>query len=212
MLAVIFCVFAKDVRADVFVWQDPVSGASLSFPDTWTVVHNQAADDVVSIAAPGITDAQDHAMCRMRVRDDRRFGLYPVRYSDNLQRLYISGAFWEDYALTYDNPTVEVVQNNKGLGRGFASYAELAYDSVRGPRLPKKAMALASLYNGRVYIVECSAEAVAFAGYRRDFLGIMKSVDFRKSVYGAPHAPYRNFLNDRNTRIYGERLIDSYDF
>ena len=191
-------------KAEVFFWQDPVSKVSLTFPDTWRVIHNQKPDDVLTIVAPS-----DGAfpMCRLRVREDLRHRIYPARYADELQRVYYGSDFWDKYAAEYAQATVEDTHENAGLGRGFASYAHISFVSDAGPKMKRRGLVFASLYHNKVYILECSAEQSAFDQWYDPFLSVVKSVDFRQEVFQFPGMFYRP-LPDPLLKINGEREID----
>ena len=187
-------------QADVFHWQDPVSKASMTVPDTWRQIHRQKPDDVVTFIAPG---PSDYASCRLRVRQDRRFVIYPARFSDEVQRLHYAQEFWTDYLAMYEHVNVHKFHNDSGLGRGFASYVEASYVTTAGPKMQKRAIIFAALYRDKAYIAECSAEAHAYHKWHYPFYSVVKSVDFRKSVHEFPSGHYRNFSNDDALEVYG---------
>ena len=142
-------------RADYVVWRDAHSGLSLSFPDTWRIVNNFAPDDVLMIMAPS---GDGYAACRVRVREDRRYLIYPSHFSGAIQRVEFSSRFWDQYIQDYENTWIQNVYDGAGLGRGHAGYAIAYYRSaVPGPETDRKALMFASLYNDKLYILECSA-------------------------------------------------------
>lgn len=195
----------SSASAEVFYWRDVDTRVSVSFPDTWRVIHNQKPDDVFTVVAPS-----DGAMpmCRLRVREDRRFVIYPARFADNIQRVHFSRDFWEQYAGEYQAATLQDVHDDAGLGRGFGSYAHIAFISEAGPRMQRRGVAFAALYNDKAYILECSSEASAFEQWYRPFLSIAKSVDFRKEVHELPGGHYRHFPVDGKVRINGQHPKD----
>ena len=198
-------VMAPSAQAEVYFWQDPATKLSVTVPDTWRMVHDQKPDDVLTFLAPG---ENDHAGCTLRVREDRRFVIYPVRYSGSIQRLNYSRDFWEKYITEYDNGVLNAVTDNASLGRGFASYADASYVTTIGPKMNKRALIFASVYNDRAYILECSAEAASYDKWYNSFLSIAKAVNFRKIIYEFPAGNYRDFLQDPAVRIEGDRNID----
>lgn len=192
-------------RAEVFVYGDTQERFTVTFPDTWMMVHNQQPDDRITIVAPG----DGHfAQCRVRTRDDSRFLVYPPRLAGNVQRVAYSKDFWFDYVNEYDEPYVASVTDVAGLGRGFASYAEIEFDTVVGPRAHKRGIAFVSLYHDKVYIVDCSAEASVYEQWREPFLSVIKSVDFNKVIHELPTGNYRDFLADQPLQINGRRPVD----
>lgn len=201
---------ATSARADYFVWEDPTTGLSLSFPDTWKIVSNNEDNDLITIMPPS---SRDHAACRVRDNVDRRYLIYPPRYSAAIQKIDVSLDFWSDYLQEYTNPEIYNMQNGAGLGRGFASYAVAGYDGmVQGPYMHRKALMLASLYDDDLFVIECSSHADAFDSWKSIFLSIAGSVSF-KQVDGVPAAGYyRNFLADPDLvfRDFEGRAIARY--
>ncbi len=195
LLAVItlFGTSAK-AHADYFVWQDPTTGLTLSFPDTWKIVSNNEANDLITVMPPS---GREHAACRVRDNQDRRYLIYPQRFSAAIQRVDVSLDFWTNYLQEYTNPEIYNLQNGAGLGRGFASYAVAGYDSmVQGPKMPRKALMLASLYDDDMFVIECSSHADAFDSWKSIFLSIAGSIEFKQVDHVPAAGYYRNFLAD----------------
>ncbi len=199
--------YVPSAHAEVYFWQDPVSKVSVTVPDTWRMSHGQKPGDVMTFWAPGVND---HASCRMRVRDDKRFVIYPQRYSDEVQRLNFSKDFWDAYVGEFKDAVVHETRDNAGLGRGFAGYADVSFVTAIGQKVEKRGIAFVSLYGDKAYVLECSAQVQAFNKWYKTFMSVAKSVDFRKSIYEFPGANYRSFLKDANVIIHGEHEADVY--
>lgn len=190
--------------AEVFYWQDADTKMSFTYPDRWDVRHNQRPDDIYSVAAPGVNN---HAICRLRVREDNRYAIYPEYFDRHIQRIAYSQQFWDDYLGEYDDVQVHRVYEDAGLGRGFGSFAEASFTTALGPKMEKRGIMFASLYNKKAYIVECSAEKHSYHTWHNSFLSLVKSVDFRKEINEAKNGYYRNFYGE-NVIIKGARDID----
>lgn len=186
--------FAGVARADYFVWEDPKSGLTLSYPDTWKMVSQRQPDEVFAIIAPSSTG--EDAVCRVRVRDDKRYLVYPPHLGRDVQTVSYSREFWEEYLNEYDN--VEIYgTNDGGLGRGYGSFAVSGYEgALFSPYGRRRGITSASLYFGKAYIVDCSARIMAFEKYQPLFLSIMGSVDFKKAHDELWSGDYRNFFAD----------------
>src|SRR5688572_10187132 len=78
-------------QAEVFYWQDAHTKMTVTVPDTWRLTSNQMPNDQLTVLAPG---ANEYAMCRLRADKDRRFLIYPQRYSAAIQRKNFSKDFW----------------------------------------------------------------------------------------------------------------------
>ena len=197
-------------HADVFVWKNVDKDISLSFPDRWGIVNNHHEDEILRIAAPAVTGVGEDAKCRVRARDDSRFKMHPVSHDDELQRTRYGFEFWEDYSTEFKHYHLNHVQNNAGLGRGHASFADITFESHEHPKMLRRGIAFASLYQNQVHIIECSAEANSYDKWYPMFVGIIKSVDF-KSRQPFKHGFYRNFFGGETT-IEGRRAMDAYTF
>ena len=171
VLSVLVLFGGAAARAEIFVFQDAGTKASLSVPDTWGQVNNQKPDDVVTFMAPG---ANDFAVCRLQVRDDGRFKIFPVRYSDEIQRQHYSAAYWDEYLARYDDVTMHGDWDNSGLGRGFASYAEASFVTPGSPKIAKRGLMFAARYGDQDYVFECSAQANAYHKWHNAFLSVAK--------------------------------------
>jgi hypothetical protein len=192
---------AAPAGAEVFFWQDAETKMSFTYPDRWTPGHTQRPDDIFSVMAPG---ENDHALCRLRVREDKRFVIYPEYLDKHVAKIQYSWAFWNEYLGEYDNVTIESVSDDyTGFGRGFGSYATARYTNALGPKMDKRALMIVSLYNGKAYIIECSAEIQAYPKWHQSFLSVIKSVDFRKEINEAKNGYYRNFY-EGGVRVRGD--------
>jgi hypothetical protein len=190
---------AIPARADYFVWRDANTGMTISYPDTWRVVSNEQPDDMLTIMAPS---GNDYAECRVRIRDDMRWAIFPPRYGSDIQQVDYSGAFWDKYLHDFTDPQIYNMKDEAGFGRGPASIAEAGYwAAVPGPMMQKESLLFASLYNNHVYILDCSAQAQAYPKWKMDFLGIAKSADFVKANHELFNGYYRNFMEDERQRF-----------
>ena len=195
--------FATPAKADYFVWEDPASGLTFSFPDTWEVVSSADPDDVLTIMAPA---GRAHAACRVRTNLDRRYLVYPPSYRDAIQKVDYSVPFWEKYMGEFEQPVIHEVKDGAGLGRSYASYAVLGFHSaVQGPAMNRQAIAFASLYNDTLFVLECSSHKDAFMDWKDAFTSIAKSIDFRKTYHENVTGHYRDFLADKTVRLKGDR-------
>ncbi|MDB5490635.1 MAG: hypothetical protein JWO78_484 [Micavibrio sp.] len=186
--------FAAQAKADYFVWQDEKSGLSMSYPDTWGKISTRQPDDIFAIVAP---NAEDDAVCRIRVRTDRRFVVYPPNMDKDVQSIAVSKEFWDNYLHEYKNVDLYGYTDGAGLGKGFGSFAVIGYDgSVIGPETKHRGIAVASLYFGKIYVVDCTAKASAFEKWQPQFLSIIGSVDFKKAHDELWTGNYRNFFAD----------------
>lgn len=202
----IWFVGVSSAQAEIVHWQDPDTGLYLNYPDRWARVHNQKPDDILTVAAPGLND---FAECRVRVRDDKRFLIYPRDYAGNIQRTSYELDFWDSYLREFGESHLTSYTHG-GFGRGFGSVIEASYMSPVGSKIWKKALIAAAPYYDKLYILECSAEASAFPKWTVGFTNILRSVDFEKIIHDHPNGEYRRFTADGEIRIHGRRPKDLY--
>lgn len=213
ILGFVLCFAAFDARAEIFVWKDGLTNISLSFPDRWAVVNNQKPNDILTIAGPTNRDnTNDMPQCRMRVHDDKRFAIYPARYDGAIQRLNVSGEFWDQYVNEFDNATVLDMRNDAALGQGYASFAHFRYEVPFGDGIAREGMAFASLYNNKINVFECASVEGTFSKWERSFYGIAASVNLYGIRSGHPHGYYRDFMDDKTLRIHNRRPVEGYTF
>ena len=180
-------------KADVIVWEDSKNGVTLTYPDDWRRVNNQDADIILTLAAPS---GDDHAICKLRVREDKRYLIYPRHMDADVQKLTVNQEFWQNYIVDYYSPVFEIYYDEAGLGRGYGSYALAEFtDSYPGGDMRRRAMMLGSMYNGDIYIMECSAENDAYTQWAKAFLSLARSVDFDKTLHESYAGNYRDFLD-----------------
>lgn len=197
--------FSVPASAEVFYWQDHKTGVSASFPDRWDFVTNVDPNDVLTVYAPG----EGHmATCRVNAKNDARFAIYPRHYAGQIQRLYVSDEMWERYYAYADNPVFHSRVDDVGLSHGFASMAQVSFETVDGPKALKRGIAFASLYGNILYTVECSAEASVYHLWHDAFLSFIKSVDFKKHTNHALSGYYRDFLKDKVIKVRGQTVLD----
>lgn len=189
---------AGPVKAEYFVVRDPETKLGAAYPDTWRRVHNQKPDEVFSFAAPGVSD---FAGCRVRVRAEERFKIYPARFSDNLARTVLDKEFWEEYLAENRGYRINDLHMNTGLSRGFGSHVHANYMSYDDPGQQKQAVIFASLYNNNVYVVDCSSKIEVFDKWYPQFMSFIKSVSFDKQVHELPNGHYRPFMMDCPTWV-----------
>lgn len=198
---------AHKAYAEYFVWQDRLSEVSLSYPDRWAAIHTQKPDEVIQIMAPG---EGDYASCRMRVRDDDRFKIHPPQLAGSIQRLNVSRDFWQAYVGEFDRGHLISVTDNAGLGRGFASWAEMSYIAEVGPPVAKRSFAFATIHYDKMFIFECSSEFSVYEKWHEPFLGILKSVDFAPTYSQYLNGHYRNFPADADLLIRGRKRTEDF--
>ena len=208
-LTILICVFtvAQDVQAETYFFQHPGTKLTMTVPDTWSMKHNQKPDDVFTFIAPS---ADDFPVCRMRVRTDRRFVIYPHRFADEIQHLNYSGGFWDSYAAEFPLGYVEHYADDAGLGRGYGSFAEITFAPDAAPFRPRRAIVFAALYRDKAYILECSANHEAYELWLPAFMSVAKSVQFREERAQLPGGHYKRLFGARAIEIMGRRDIDTY--
>ena len=195
-------VLPQNVSADYFLWTDPQSKLTVTFPDTWLRLTDRNPLDVLTIAAP--SDGDD-AKCVIRTAPDERFVIFPPDYGRAVQKKAVSVPFWQSYMALYHDYDIGRVYDGGGLGRWIASYATAAYTTYDGTVLkPRRALMFASLYYDTLYIVECSALAASYDEWEPDFRSIIKSIDFEKIYHSFLNGYYADFLRDADQYFWSQ--------
>jgi hypothetical protein len=190
LFSLAFLGIAAPAHANYFVWQDPDTGASLTFPDTWRTINNQKPDDLVTIIAPV---AADRPICRLRARADQRFTYYPATYAPDVQRFAYGDTFWPEYTAEYDNVTFETAVDDVVFGGVPASMAVANFtDSApRNEAVIRTGQFWAGLAYDTAFILDCSATRVSFGFWQSEFLKIAQSVNVPRPVTNPVTGGYR---------------------
>lgn len=209
VIVLFMSVVAFPAAAGVFVWKDSASDVAVSFPDTWARVHNQKSNDILTIAAPGV---HDYASCRVRVSDDKRFVIYPRSYARNIQHVYMSKDFWLDYFGEFSGVKAHHFYDDAGLGDAAASRVEVSFITPGQPKMLKRGFMHAGLYDGQIYVFECSAEYDAYDKWRPVFHSVLKSVQIDDQRGLGVTSGYRDFMADKPLLIHNTRPVDMYSY
>jgi len=203
--------FSPLAQAESFFYEDRDERFTLTFPDTWKRLNNQKADDQITIAAPGVND---YATCRVRVRKDRRYVIYPGKFDSDIQKVAYSRDFWNNYLGEFDDVVVDTFKDHSGLGKGYASMAEASYETAEGALVRKRGLMFATLYHDRVYVADCSSEESVFAKWKPAFLSVVKSLDITAGVrHPKVRGHYRPFNNKgEEVKVLGREKLDTYSF
>jgi hypothetical protein len=187
---------SQGAQANYFVWTDPDTGMTLSYPDTWMRINNQKPGDKLSVALPS---GEDRATCKVHVQEDKRFLYFPGRYHEAVQKVAYSTEFWSGIFANYSNVKVQRYLDGAGFGRGLGSYALITYDEkFPGTEQAMAGVMLVSLYHDDAYIATCSAKAAGFDRWRGYFGSFISSIEFKKVHHELFVGEYRDFLNDIN--------------
>ena len=97
----VFLFSTLPAKADYFLWEDPKSGLTMTFPDTWKRQSmRDGAGEVLRILAPS---NGDDPTCTVNITDDKRYTIFPADYGDAVQRTAVSIPFWKQYMGNYDD-------------------------------------------------------------------------------------------------------------
>ncbi len=212
LVGAVFCSMAfstSSVSANIFFIEDQDNRFTVSFPDLWKKVGNQKPDDRLTMLGQG---ENDFAICRVRVREDRRFVIYPDKFNDEIQRTSFSREFWNDYLGDYNDVTVDSFKDDSGLSIGAASMVEASYETAQGAIVKKRGLIFASLYHDQLYVVDCSSEESLYEKWRPAFLSIVKSVEFDKVTSKKKSGHYRDFMDDPAVEVRGPKALDTTKF
>ena len=198
-----FIISTLPAKADYFLWEDPKSGLTMTFPDTWKRQSSRdGTGEVLRIVAPS---NGDDPVCTVNVKDDKRYTIFPADYGDAVQRTAVSIPFWKRYMDNYDDYTIDRVFDGGGLGRWRASYAFASYGRRAGTAYQqRRGLMFASLYYDKLFIVECSSLNHAYENWGPNFRSVIKSIDFKKMYHEHMTGEYANFLRDADLNFWAQ--------
>ncbi len=198
----VFLTSATISKADYFLWKEPKSGLTMTFPDTWQRQSHRHPDEILRIVAPS---NGDNPVCSVKVSDDKRYTIFPADYGKAVQRTAVSIPFWKSYMANYDDYTIDRVFDGAGLGRWLASYAFGTYSMRDGTAMQqRRGIMFASLYYNKLYIVECSSFNHAYDRWGPNFRSIIKSIDFKKMYHEHLTGNYANFLKEADIHFWAQ--------
>lgn len=199
--------------AESFYVEMPSHSMSITYPDSWYRQQHQKPDEVFKIiaAAKGY-----NPMCRIRVRSDNRFSMYPPhQFASHIQRSNYGAPFWQKYLAQYKNAQILRFQDHAGLGQGPASYIEASFYDIIGQgsqkrHVYKRAIMSVTHINNKAYIFECNADHKYYDRWHLRFLNILSQIEINNQAAKSVHGKYRDFTQDRTIRINRTREIDAY--
>lgn len=199
---VVSFVLPQGAKADYFLWEEPKTGLTITFPDTWKRQSAQHPDEVLRVAGPS---EGGNPICTVQIADDNRYTIFPPDYGDAVQRVAVSIPFWKSYMQNYDDYTIDHVYDGGGLGRWLASYAMGSYSLRDGTVLQnRQGLMFASLYHDKIYIAECTSLNHAFGVWNADFRSIIKSIDFKKTYHEHKTGDYAHFLGEAEQYFWAQ--------
>lgn len=202
VLFLIILLFPLAAQADYYLWEDEKSGLTITFPDTWKLMTSRHPHEILTITAPS---HNEDPTCTVKVEDDRRYVIYPPHYGDAVQREAVSVPFWRSYMGNYDEYRIDRVYDGGGLGRWLASYAFASYTKRDGTAYQqRRGIMFASLYNDKLYTVECSTLNHAYEKWDNNFRSIIKSIDFKKAYHEWPTGEHENFLKGADLYFWSQ--------
>jgi hypothetical protein len=117
-LALVFGLLSAPAQADIFVYHNPDYDFSVSFPDDWRQMNVTDQDQVRIQPMHG----DDSAQCYMRVVEDGRLLIYPEKYLQTANALFMDDMFWKHEVLPdHMNARVMRFYAPAGLGPAFAT-------------------------------------------------------------------------------------------
>ncbi|MEM8833337.1 MAG: hypothetical protein AAGB32_02235 [Pseudomonadota bacterium] len=187
---------ASPAWADYYIWEDPKTHLTVSFPDTWEQQTNRNPTDILTVVAPS---KNADPVCKIKAEEDSRYTIFPPQYGKAVQKDAVSIPFWQSYMGHYDEYDIGRVYDGGGLGRWIASYANFSYSTRDGLAMQsRRGIAFASLYYNTLYIVECSSLAHAYEAWDKNFRSVIKSIDFKKIYNEHKMGHYIDFLENTN--------------
>lgn len=182
-------------KADIYIWEDAETNVKASFPDTWKLINNQDPNTILTVLAP---DQETMPICRLKVKEDNRFRMYPVQFESEIQKVAYSNNFWDDYLHEqYADVQMPLQLDESGLGKSFASHALFNYSGEPAENEEfRQGIGFASHYFDFAVIAECTANQTGYPDWVPQFMQFFSSIDY-PTVYGTHvNGEYRDFINN----------------
>lgn len=201
--------FAPFAQAEQFVWSDKNQEFTINVPDDWARTSARFSDEVIAFQAPG---QENFASCRVRVREDHRYDIYPPKYDAAIAQKVVGDQFWADYMGIYSGYRLNRFTPYAGLGEATASKVDVTFIDENGYKVLKRGMALAGLHQGQVYVFECASDYQVYHRFAPIFSNILASFQHRWRDLTHVGGDYRPFLNDRTWVIHHKDPVRDYRF
>lgn len=192
----VFVGLSAQVKAEIFVWQDPVTKMSLSFPEEWRPQSLDNQEERLFILHP---QAHDMASCTVLAHEDRRAMMIPTAHDFDVMKDVFSNENLIDALLArgIQNPSIEQRIDNAGFGPQPAVIVSVNYALENGSQpFPMHALIFSTLDKGYNMSLMCAAYRPRFEAYRSTFVNIAKSVDFPNGNAPFPNGLYRRFQDE----------------
>lgn len=193
--SVILGLFVSPVKADTFVWKDPVHDFTISFPDSWRVQTEDTPDTRLRIAGPL---GEDYATCRVKAARDGRLQIYAKKDLDEAVSETLNEDFWKGEVAQYENAVVTDFHAPASLGgQGDATAIRTSFVMEGGAgKMTMLGTMIGSIYGDTRYIVSCSSKADVYGRWAPVFASIMGSVELDTKYHPFATGYYRDFLAD----------------
>lgn len=179
---------ALPAKAEVFLWKDPQFEIDFVYPDLWREQFNGNPDTRLHILAP---QGRDFAACKIHAKEDKRYMMYPVRYTQRVNSIVFSADNLRQVLIEKDNLSLLSRDDYAALGKADAVYAEFRHVARPGPApIPMQGLLFATLYGDMHLVFECEAAARNWTYWQPIFLNMAKSVDFPIWQDIHPHGLY----------------------
>jgi len=172
----LYAVAHAPAKAEVFVWQDPEFNINFVYPDLWREQFNAHPDVKLHVMAP---QGRDYAACKITAKQDKRFMMYPVRYTQRVNSIVFSADNLRQHYIEKEHLSLIRREDSVALGKADAVYAEVRFVGKYGPRaIPMQSLAFATLYGDMYLVFECEAAAQNWPYWHPIFMNMAKSIDF----------------------------------
>jgi len=182
----------SSAKADVYVWEDPDTRVTISYPDRWEPQGGLVAPDIYRL----IVDGDDKAECTLSAHTDRRFLIYPRKYMDDAVRKEVDNDYWHTHFSNVDNLEFDYIREG-GLGFGDARVAMVTFDRTVGENITRKtAITFASVYGDQQVVFQCESNAAVFDEYKDVFGSVVDSIEFAPKYQMEKQGMYRDFFKE----------------
>lgn len=169
-------------KAEVFVWNDPESAMSLSYPDHWLRQAQLSPGQKLVISHP---QYQDFAHCTLHKRQKTD----PLLNAQvMLDEMIVRGL---------DGVSIMKHRANAAWANRTATISEIGFShDYNGKAYPMRAVSYATIMNQQLYTLTCAAYAPRFENHQTLFASVAASVRSRITATPFVNGHYRPFIHE----------------
>lgn len=171
----ILCIAAPAFAQMPKFWQDPQTGFSISYPQTWMKTAPRDAGSLIRLQ-----DSYRNLTCEVASERDERFVSQGARVASFVGRTEYGPSFWQGYFGRFRDVNVYSMRSLGAFGYGAGSVVEARFRTLDQPRSWKHGLFAVAHHYDRFYVFQCSTAQKLYDLYRHDVMTLLRAMTFKK--------------------------------